>query len=93
MFKTIARWLLKKELSSLYSVITKQEEEITNLKSLPAPVEQVRLTNRLTSSEYYRFKASLPAAVITSTSTDLQAAALVGQQAVLDRMERELVSG
>lgn len=90
MLKIIARWLLKKELQLLHSVITEQEKSLAQrVQAEQAP----RLTTRLASSEFLRFKAGLPQAVITGTSTDLQAAALVGQQMVLDRLERELVSG
>lgn len=105
MLKTIARWLLKKELRSLYSVITEQEREVSRNKVTITELEaqrvlkehtqppQVRVTNRIHMAEFQRFKGSLPQAVITGSSTDLQAASLVGQQFVLDKMERELVSG
>lgn len=97
MLKAIARWLLKKDLRKLYSTIVEQEKEVTALKMQRAEQVltqgQVRQTNRLAAAEYQRFKAGLPQAVITGTSTELQAAALVGQQMVLNRMEQELVVG
>lgn len=90
MFKAIARWLLRKELAVLQSVIAIQEKELAKVVT---KAEHPRLTTRLAYSEYQRFKAGLPPAVVTGSTTDLQAASLVGQQMVLDRLERELVNG
>lgn len=88
MIKTIARWLLRKELAVLNSILSKQEKELSVKVTTPPPV----VVGRIARSEFLRFKQQLPLAVVTGTTTDLQAASLVGQQYVLDLIERELVS-
>jgi len=88
MFKAIAKWLLRKELSVLLSTITTQEKELSVKVATPPPV----VVGRIMRSEFLRFKNTLPLQVVTGTTTQLQAASLVGQQYVLDKIEQELVS-
>lgn len=66
----------------------KLEQEVHQLsQQLANPARVIRLSRNV----YKEFCKGFPQSVITGQTTDLQAAALVGQHTVLDKLERELV--
>ena len=87
--KAIARKILKKELESKDEVIDTLFNANTQLKK----EKNIKFGYRIPREEFDRIKKKLQPSVVTTTTTDLQAAALVGQQRVLDVIEEELVSG
>lgn len=82
MFKTllrkIARLILADDLALLHKALQEKAKQETLI--------------RIPRSVYQDFKNSLPAMVVTSQTTDIQAAAMVGQHVILDLMEKKLVN-
>lgn len=100
LFKSIANKVLSKELNTLRATIKRQEEDVRSLLSQYDRVqhdliEAKKLRNvtiRLRRDVFDHFRHThLQRLVIGSGSTELQAAFLVGQQSVVEILERELV--
>lgn len=87
--KAIASKILKKELAAKDKVIDTLLDANTQLKK----EKNIKFGYRIPREEFDRIRKKLQPSVVTTSTTDLQAAALVGQQRVLDVIEEELVSG
>lgn len=87
LLKRIASWILRKELQTKDNTIDKLYTVINEKVDKPV-VEVIRLRRDVFST----LKRSLQQQVITNQTTDLQAAALVGQQRVLDLLEDGFVN-
>lgn len=83
LLKYIAKKILSKELTTLAKAAMSEERVVVK--------EEVKVTTRLTLAEWTRIKNLLPRQVVTSQTTQLEAAALVGQQRVVELIEKELV--
>lgn len=100
--KAIARKILSEELQSIQSVVVAQEKDIKALKDenrhwhskyaeLQLAKPPSRVSFRLSRSIFDDFRKNLPQMLIGSSTTDLQAAALVAQQRVVNLIEEQLV--
>lgn len=105
LMKNIGRYLLRRELEDLRTTLQKETRENSSLRQtvedLSKEVERLRgiLVNpptkvviRLTRGEYDRLRSQLQPNVVTTSTTQLEAAYLVGQQRVLDILEKGFVS-
>lgn len=88
--KNICRYILREEIEEYENSLSKKDDIIDKLYST---IHSGRVNIRLPRETFSGFKRLLQESVVSSTSTDLQVAYLVGQQRVLDLMERELVHG
>ena len=93
--KRIASKILWKELRQLQAVVKTQEEQVDYWKGLHT---QLRLSQperkvvfRIPRHVFDTFRKGLPKMLIGSNTTDLQAAALVAQQHVINLIEEQLV--
>lgn len=80
MLKRLARWVLRTELAALKRAIQHTEPRV-----------EVSYSHRIPRDVWENIKRQLPAHLVSSSSTQLQVAALVGQQQVVTLVERELV--
>lgn len=85
LLKRLCRYILREELKHKDEVIDRLYTTVQERKEVAV--------YRLNPEVFKSLKKSLQESVITSTTTDLQAAALVGQQRVLDVIEKGIVSG
>lgn len=105
LMKYLGRYLLKKELEDLHKVLRIERQEIASMyetvDNLNKEIDTLknRLTRpptkvviRLTRGEYDRLKSQLQPNMVTTGTTQLEAAYLVGQQRVLDILEKGFVS-
>lgn len=98
LMKYLGRLLLKRELEDLRTTLQRETLENTSLteelgrlrEALRKPPTKVVI--RLTRGEYDRLRAQLQPNVVTTSTTQLEAAYLVGQQRVLDILEKGFVS-
>lgn len=100
LFKSIANKVLSKELNTLKATIKRQEAECVYFSKHAADLqteltEAKKLRNvtiRLRRDVFDHFrKTHLQRLLVGSGSTELQVAFLVGQQSVVEILERELV--
>ena len=93
---------VRQENISYQNQLSVKEGEIINLSKALAnvraelfkkPRQEVQVSLRIPDHEFKRLKSMLQEMVVTGSSTDLQCAALVGQQRVLDLIEKEFVNG
>ena len=105
LLKNVGRYLLRDELEDLHTSLKREIQENTSLKEtvkdLNKSINELFVANkkpstkaviRLTRGEYDRLRSQLQQNVVTSSTTQLEAAALVGQQRVLDVLEKGFVS-
>lgn len=105
LMKNIGRFLLRRELEDLRTTLQRETRENSSLREtvedLSKEVDRLRgtLVNpptkvviRLTRGEYDRLRSQLQPNVVTTSTTQLEAAYLVGQQRVLDILEKGFVS-
>lgn len=105
LLKNVGRYLLKKELEDLHNTLQKEVRENASLTEeaidLYKENESLRKAHkktptkvviRLTRGEYDRLKSQLQPNMVTTGTTQLEAAYLVGQQRVLDILEKGFVS-
>lgn len=90
MLKYLARKILSKELSMI------EASRLADHRTMKEAVEKLEsrpnlYTVRIPREVYTRFRQKLPVCVVSGSSTDLQVAALVGQQQALDLIEKEFV--
>lgn len=95
--KKIAARILRKELGLLRKSLKDTQDELNQLylhvaRSKDKQEAPTKVVVRLTRGEYERLRTQLQTPVVTSTTTALEAAAMVGQQRVLDILERGFVS-
>lgn len=105
MMKTVGRYLLREELEDIHSSLKESIRENTSLKETVEVLQKeikslqgalrnppTKLVIRLTRGEYDRLRSQLQPNVVTTSTTQLEAAYLVGQQRVLDILEKGFVS-
>lgn len=105
LMKYVGRLLLRRELEDLRTSLQKETIENTSLKELVDILNKknkslqeahrnppAKVVIRLTRGEYDRLKSQLQPNVVTTSTTQLEAAYLVGQQRVLDILEKGFVS-
>lgn len=81
--KRFARWLLKDELKVLHTALIQQTQSVEIKQEVRVVVPRERFDSIVDK---------LPRQIVGTTSTQLQCAALVGQQATVDHFRKELTS-
>lgn len=105
LMKKVGRYLLREELEDLRQTLQREVRENTSLteevEGLYKKIESLqeahrkpptKVVIRLTRGEYDRLRSQLQPNMVTSSTTQLEAAYLVGQQRVLDILEKGFVS-
>lgn len=92
MIKRLAKYILRDYLKSLNKQIVCLEYKVQEVQERQVQ-RATTVVNRLNPSEFARVKAKAFPVMVNGSTTELQAAALVGQQFAFDLIERELVHG
>lgn len=105
LMKNVGRYLLRRELEDLHTSLKRETRENISLTGTIGDLNKengrlrgelqnppTKVVIRLTRGEYDRLKSQLQPSMVTTSTTQLEAAYLVGQQRVLDILEKGFVS-
>jgi hypothetical protein len=99
LLKKFASWILQKELSTLKGTITSLDIELEKKQLLllqavnEKPAVKIEVRAVVPQERFDLAVSKLPAMLVNGTSTELQVAALVGQQQTVDALRKALVVG